>query len=85
MGSTVKPPAGSDYRVYRYNGVGYGGKNPAFVDVTDNVVEQAHINPENLNFAVKAAGKEGAKGEYDTKRKTEFNLGNIEEFNKYIR
>jgi hypothetical protein len=56
-------PAGTEYRIMKYEGVGYQGKNPTFTDVTNDMTKQALSKSENLNSPAPAAGKEGGGGE----------------------
>jgi hypothetical protein len=52
------PPAGTEYHVLKYEGIGYEGKNASFVRATDADLT-ATGKP-----VVTAAGTEGVKGEY---------------------
>jgi hypothetical protein len=51
-------PAGTEYKVFKYEGVGYGGENPLFVKVTESDLAVVKNSP------APAAGKEGGRGEY---------------------
>jgi hypothetical protein len=59
----LTPEEGSVAKVYEYKGVGHEGKNPAFTDVTDDILKQAQAETKQIRPVYRELPEGGAAGD----------------------